>query len=61
MSPNNLFTSEVTGPSVREVALSMAIDFHTDADTDDPKTVIATAEEFLAFLAPARAVTPTSL
>lgn len=65
MSTPMFTTEEVFPPPVREVALSMAIDFHAGADTDDPRTVIATAEEFLAFLRPAGQVrpitTPTSL
>lgn len=49
------FTSEVvsTYPGVdeeRAAALHEAVRFHCGARTDDPKTVVDTAEEFLGFL-----------
>lgn len=34
----------------RELALVLALDFHKEADTDDPRTVVETAQEFLSFL-----------
>lgn len=37
-------------PPLREIALGMAIDFHQGVDSDDPKTVVDTADEFLTFL-----------
>lgn len=47
------FETLTVGPGIdveRSTALHEAIRFHRDADSDDPLTVVATAETFLEFL-----------
>lgn len=44
--------SELVGAvdPARELALVLAVDFHKTADTDDPTTVVETAQAFAQFL-----------
>lgn len=46
----DVFTDLLITHSNRSAALDYAIQFHRNAGTDDPKTVVETAEEFLVFL-----------
>jgi hypothetical protein len=48
----NLLSAELLSFDPREIALRLALEFHRGAMTDDPRTALSTAQDFLGFLAP---------